>query len=324
MEIKKLEKSQARKISFFAAKILVASLTITVLVREISLERLLGAISTSKVEWVIGGIALLIPNLYIQFAKWRLLVRQETAAATNRQIFYSLLVGSALGLITPGRLGDFARSAFIRQADWARLVGLLMIDKLITLAILYLFGIMGFAHFISMTMHPFIWLPILLMTVFIVALFMLFIQNPAWLRILLQQRFQHSTRFAAVERLICGIELATPRLCIKLVAYSTLHLLTYCSQFVLFVFAFQRIRWLDAFISAFAVMFTKTLLPISLGDLGVRESASVYFFGQFGVSSAAAFNASFLLFCINVLLPAALGLFLFLLKRRIAVKNDAP
>jgi uncharacterized membrane protein YbhN (UPF0104 family) len=318
-----LEKSQARKIGFFAVKVLVAFLTIAILVRKISFERLLGAFSASKTEWMIAGIVLLLPNLFIQFAKWRLLVRQETEAATNRQILFSLLVGSALGLITPGRIGDFARSAFIRHADWARLVGLLMIDKLIMLAILYLFGIVGFAHFISMAMHPFIWLPILLMTVFIVALFMLFIQNPAWLRILLRQRILRFTRYAAVERLISGIELATPRLCIKLVVYSSLHLLTYCTQFVLFLFAFQRIRWLDALISTFAIMFTKTLIPVSLGDLGVRESASVYFFGQFGVSSAAAFNASFLLFCINVLIPAAMGMVVFMLKRRITAKNDA-
>lgn len=305
-----------KKIGLFAAKIAVAVLIIVVLIREISVERLLAALHTSDKTWLSAGLVLLALNLYLQFAKWRLLVCRETVSASNRQILYSLLVGSALGLITPGRLGDLARSAFIHNADWARLTGLLMIDKLISLVVLYFFGIFGLAHFISMTMQPLVWLPILLAAMLIVALLLALILNTTWLRGLLQQWRHRLHRLPFLDRLVGGIELATPRLCVKLLAYSALHLLTYCSQFVLFILAFERIRWLDAFSSAVSVMFAKALLPVSLGDLGVRESASVYFFGQVGVSAAAAFDASFLLFCVNVLTPALMGLLLFLIKRR--------
>ena len=51
---------------------------------------------------------------------------------------------------------------------------------------------------------------------------------------------------------------------------------------------------------------------VCLRDLGVRESASVFFFSKFGVSSAAAFNASMCMFLVNVLLPSIAGALLVL------------
>ena len=63
-------------------------------------------------------------------------------------------------------------------------------------------------------------------------------------------------------------------------------------------------------------MFAKTIIPpVSFGELGIREGASVYFLKQVGVSAAAGFNAAIFLFIINVLLPALTGL-IFLLKRK--------
>ena len=62
-------------------------------------------------------------------------------------------------------------------------------------------------------------------------------------------------------------------------------------------------------------MFAKTIIPpISLGELGIREGASVYFLTQFGETASVAFNASIFLFIINLLIPALVGLVL-LLKR---------
>jgi uncharacterized membrane protein YbhN (UPF0104 family) len=63
------------------------------------------------------------------------------------------------------------------------------------------------------------------------------------------------------------------------------------------------------------VMFAKTIIPpVSLGELGIREGASVFFLHIFGEPNSAGFNASIFLFLINMLIPSVIGLFL-LLKR---------
>ncbi|MBU1881561.1 hypothetical protein KKA08_05960, partial [bacterium] len=69
-----------------------------------------------------------------------------------------------------------------------------------------------------------------------------------------------------------------------------------------------------------ATLFTKAALPISIGGLGVGETASVGFFKIFEVSQAAAFNSSVMLFSMNVLFPAILGFFI-MLKLRIVPEN---
>ena len=293
---------------------------LTVLIQKISFEKLADAIRAADTAWIVIAALLLVPNLFLQFYKWKLLVHRDNLQVKNRHIFYSLLVGMALGLVTPGRVGDFARTLFIRHADWAKLLGLLMIDKLITLAILYFIGILGLSHFISMRLHPFVWLPIFIMTLGLVLMFLLFLLRPEMLRAIIMRYHHYLHRYTAVDRFMTGIEMATPSLTFKLFLLSGVQTWTYCTQFVFLVFAFAKLPLIKAYLTTFAVMFTKSLLPISIGDLGIRESASVYFFGHFGVSDAAAFNASFLLFTLNVLLPSMLGFFLFLLKRQTNIK----
>jgi hypothetical protein len=67
-------------------------------------------------------------------------------------------------------------------------------------------------------------------------------------------------------------------------------------------------------------MFVKSLLPISIGDLGIREAGSIYFFSIYGISQAAALNASLLLFSINIFIPSILGIY-FIRHQQISL-ND--
>lgn len=59
------------------------------------------------------------------------------------------------------------------------------------------------------------------------------------------------------------------------------------------------------------MIFVKTLVPsIALGELGIREAASIYFLSFFQIQGSVAFNAAFLLFVVNILFPAVIGLVL--------------
>jgi Uncharacterised protein family (UPF0104). len=71
--------------------------------------------------------------------------------------------------------------------------------------------------------------------------------------------------------------------------------------------SFSKISLLHAFIGTSAMMFVKSLLPISIGDLGIREAGSIFFFSTYGISQAAALNASLLLFLINIFIPSIIG-----------------
>ena len=88
--------------------------------------------------------------------------------------------------------------------------------------------------------------------------------------------------------------------------------MTYTVQLFILILAFEKISPLQSFAASSSAMLVKTLLPISLGDIGIRESASVYFYAKMGISKATAFDASFILFILNILFPSFVGLVIVL------------
>lgn len=96
----------------------------------------------------------------------------------------------------------------------------------------------------------------------------------------------------------------------RVIGVGLLRYAVYVTQFVLLLRAFAPFA--DprlAFLGVAVVFFVKFLAPpIFLFDLGLREGAAVVILGYLGVPEAAAFNAALLLFGINLVLPALLGL----------------
>lgn len=103
---------------------------------------------------------------------------------------------------------------------------------------------------------------------------------------------------------------------IKMISLSFLFYLSFLIQYMLLVAAFSHNQNLiEYFWAGNLIMFVKTVIPpISLGELGIREGASVYFLTQLGETPAVAFNASIFLFIINLLIPAFIGLILLFKK----------
>ena len=104
----------------------------------------------------------------------------------------------------------------------------------------------------------------------------------------------------------------------KMSIISFLFYFCFLLQYALLVSAFSHnSEMLNYLWAGNLIMFAKTVIPpISLGELGIREGASVFFLTKFGELSSVAFNASIFLFIINILLPALVGLIL------LAKKND--
>jgi len=118
-----------------------------------------------------------------------------------------------------------------------------------------------------------------------------------------------------ISLLLSSLDEFHPKQARVLLAWCVIFFLTFSMQLYLLVSAFEPVSPIHAFAASSSAMFVKTLLPISLGDLGIRESAVVYFFGLFHVERASAFNASFILFSINILMPSLLGLVILLRNR---------
>jgi uncharacterized membrane protein YbhN (UPF0104 family) len=122
-------------------------------------------------------------------------------------------------------------------------------------------------------------------------------------------------RYSIFYKITEGFKKINPAIIKRLILLNLIYYFTIAIQFCFFINSFATLSIFECLIAFFAILMVKTMFPITVGDLGVREGATVLFLNNFNVPKAAAFNASLVLFLINILIPSLLG-FLYILKNK--------
>ncbi len=290
-------------------KFLVALLLLTVLYRQVNEGKALW-VSLRNAHWIylLFGALLLPANLGVQLAKWFYLLRVRYPAVKMRAALGSLLFGFTLGLITPGNLGELARALYIHDFNRWTVTGLNVIDKLFNMLIFFTAGILALLY-LGVVFAPVSGVLLggaALLGLGLVTGFWWVALHPAWLNRLIGKRSEDVTG-GKWTTLLDALSYFRPQHSAVMLALCTFWLLIICGQYYFFVRAFAPVHPGEAVLAVSALLFTKMVLPISLGDLGIREGAAVFYFSLFGVPRSAAFLAAFLVFIFNFLLPALVG-----------------
>lgn len=293
-------------------KLLAGIALVVVLFQEINRrESILSVLQETDLANILLCIMLLIPNIFLAFLKWRYLLRRRYQDTTSYEVFGSLLFGYTLGLVTPGRLGELARGLFFTNKDRLIITGLNLLDKAANQIVIFTLGGISLGF---MILKQNIWevkniLPLLLTGSLIIIISWLIILNPdkarrllAFLNSKLPRKFNFSTLISAYDQISLKDILVV-------VGLTLAWFIVIVLQYHILVLAFTDAAFTESFQAVTAMLFVKTLVPLTFGDLGIREGVSVFFYSQFGVSQAAVFNASLLIFLINFLTPALSGLY---------------
>jgi len=303
-------------------KIAIASLVMVILLKRVSLKDISTAFQSARMLCIGAALILLVPNIYIQFFKWRYLVRLLKPTVTNREVFQSLLAGFTFGFITPGRVGEFGRAFFIKDCPWVSLLGITFIDKLFSLGVVFFWGALGLMFFVSRQLYLYTLAPIIVFMVIALIVIYYIMFHPEVIRAFLYS-INIILPFRDKIKLVMGsLDNFHRRQALNLLIMTFGFYLIFLIQFYILVCSFDNARFIPAFWAIASTMLVKSLLPISLGDLGIRESAAIFFLSKIGVHDSAAFNASILLFLINLLIPSLVGLVLVLKHRLIFQRNN--
>jgi len=291
------------------------------LVKRLQFDEMLEAFQSANLLCILLAFILLVPNIYIQFYKWRYLVRLLKPEVTNLETFQSLLAGFTFGFITPGRLGEFGRAFFIKDCPWARLLGIAFVDKLFSLAVVILGGAIGLMFFVSRQLYFYTMVPIIIFTIIALIVIYYVLFHPEIIK-----GFLYSLNIILpfrdkIKLLMSSLDNFHRRQAINLLLLTFCFYFIFLIQFYILVCSFESASFLPAFLAIASTMIVKSMLPISIGDLGIRESAAIFFLGRIGLHESTAFNASILLFLINLLIPSLVGLILVLKYRLIFQKN---
>ncbi len=252
--------------------------------------------------WYLGAACLLtIPNILTQVAKWRYVLRLADPAISSQTAYRSLVVGFPLGFVTPGRLGEIGRALFVKQLRQVTTFKLVILDKVSNMLI-----VVGAGLFAIQT-HPGLHLAAVVKWGAVAGLAAV---SGFLLYTCLSNGFSARLARGLQVRQVSKSQMLTVTL------FSTLFFCIYLTQLVCLVNHFGDTDILPAVKAAAAVFLTKTALPIGFADLGIREGAAVFFFGKIEVVASAAFAAALWLFCLNVALPALLGLPILIKTKR--------
>ncbi len=310
--VPKALKSITSKKLLHALKFIIAGLLIWMLVQKIEPANVMNAFKTARFQYILIAFLFGFPNVLLQFLKWRFLLRLVKPTVSNYETLSSLLIGFTLGFITPGRIGEFGRAVFIQNCSRTRVVGLAMLDKLFPMGVVFLIGSWSVVYLLNsrlsiITSSIFILLACLItLTVFWLSWY------PQHLRKIMTFANQFLPYQERIELLLSSLDNFQRKQALLMIGYSIIFYGIITTQFVSLMYAFEPLPILISYLAIFSIYVAKSLLPISLADLGVRETAAVFFLGLVGAAPSTAFNAAILILLINLVIPSLAGFVLLL------------
>lgn len=279
-----------------AAKILIASLCIYLLVTRIEIGKLADALAqmqranTSSLVLVsIAIVVLLLLNIAIETAKWGLLVHQYGISTLNalRQV----LGGIAGGFLSPNRIGDpIVRSMLL--PEHFRIRGLLP-ATLCSFSQLLATAIFGAIALMKLSNEHLSSILSLAITQFIL---IVLIGAMIWFAIKFFENRLGRIRFSKAL-VVVGLSLVRYFVfCLEL--WMIFLLLSPDVQFEPMFFAISLTYLANAMVPSFAV-----------AELGVRAAGAAFFFPLLGINATTAVTATMVLWTLNVALPSIPGVF---------------
>jgi uncharacterized protein (TIRG00374 family) len=260
---------------------------------------------------------LLFPvNWGLEAWKWKFLLNRIEQVSFLKA-FRGILTGVTFGVITPLSLGDYAgRILQLENPERIKVIGAIFLSRIAQFFSTVLFGLVAIIFVIfkhngntSTVIEDFYSLIFFLAGLAISALIFLLFLFSVHQRIL--SSLKESKLFRPVYKYFEILRVYSFKDIMYVVFVSLLRYLIFSLQFVLLLSFFKVSSDLFfLFMGAAFIFLVKSIVP-TIFDLGVREAVAVYFFAFFNIfDNSSILYSSLGLWIINIVLPAALGMFL--------------
>jgi len=304
---------------YFTLKLFIAVSLLIYLFSFVELKNIISTFYNSDILLLGLSAFLLIPNIYLQYWKWKITCDKLIGEKSRRKILLSLFYGFPAAVFTPARVGEyFGRGLAFKNYHFSEIIIATVVDKIFATLVTLIFGSIGTILFMNKYYQSSIYVSIPMIIAFLLlsAITVIFIfTDKEWFFTLFSPIFKLKLFSRIGERLLI-LKKLDRNFVFKMIPISTLFFFCYLLQFMILIAAFSHhFDAINYFWAVVLIMFTKTILsPLSLSELGVREGASIFFLTQMGETSSTALNASLALFAINIILPSLIGLFLLFVK----------
>lgn len=256
--------------------------------------------------WI--ALALLPINLSIQAWIWQVLLQGIYPDESFADSLGAILCGASLGFFTPARIGDFAgRALYLPHHNKSELLAMAGLQQLLAFICYIGIGTLGLLYFLPFRLgfENWAWAGMALIGVLIIFGIGYLLYHPKkvyhFIKIRLPERFQSTFRF---------LNYLTKAQLLKLWALTALRYAVFCLQFIILLYAFPFTLTIgESLLATILMYYAKTFIPaFTFAELGIREATAVFFIGWMGGSETVGFYAATLIFIINLMIPALLGI----------------
>ena len=266
-------------------------------------------------------ILMMFLNWFLESLKWRFLISKIEKVSIKRSI-RAIFSGITVSAFTPNRVGEYGGRVFcLEKADRIKGVLITVIGSMAQLVITIVFGSIGILllpnlmpEFDSLLSNIVFAYPIMLFLLILlnVLLVTLFLNASVFSVVLSKIKFLRKfKKYNEVFSFYNSSEL------LEILLYSVGRYIVFTTQFFILLQVFDvQIGYVDAMILITTMLLVISIIPtIAITEIGIRGSVALFLFGLVSVNAIGILSATFVMWVINLLLPALIGtIFIFSLK----------
>lgn len=275
-----------------------------------------------NIIWLICIVVLSIIHFSIEAKKWQILSIPFERINFKKAIA-AILSGNTFSIFTPNRIGEYAgRILFLDEGKRIKGVAATIVGSLSQLISSYLLGFIGFIIFLFYysNYNNFIQISALFvgLIIWLILVFSYYnVKMAYWilLQLKLIRKYAHYLSFLRRYK---------QKQLFELNVYSLIRYILFSLQYVLLIqLLFPEISLFIGFMVVFSIFFVQTITPsVALFELPLRGSIAIFFWNHFSVPESVALSATFILWMLNIVIPAIFGIFIILFIR-IKWQNNA-
>tara|TARA_B100001971_G_C18220592_1_gene556880 strand:- start:362 stop:1339 length:978 start_codon:yes stop_codon:yes gene_type:complete len=260
-------------------------------------------------------------NWFVEAVKWRFLITkiEQVSMVTSLRAVFS---GITVSVFTPNRMGEYGGRVFcLEKADRIEGVIITILGSMAQFLTTIFFGSIGIL-FLNNYLPDLEKLFLKIEVAYPIMLFLLLLLNSLLLLLFhnisiisnLMDKFGWFKKYKKYKDVFTYYN--SQELLVVFIL-SVIRYLIFTTQFFILLKLFVvEISYFDASILTMVMLFVISIIPtIAISEIGIRASVAVYLFGLISLNTLGILSATFVLWVINLLLPAIIGtFFVFTLK----------
>lgn len=274
---------------------------------EESLHLLYESWTPQKIIVLMLVFVLMLVNWSIESIKWQMLLK-HTERLSFIAAFQSVLMGLAISIITPNRIGEYlGRILYLKNTNKLKGISITIIGSFAQILVTSMFGVIGLLFYLY-AVEQSTFLYVLLILSFIMAGGMFYILFHLELLVNFCKRIPFLKKISVYIDVIKRYETKT---LVKLIFYAVARYLVYSTQFFLLLYVtHQYFLPAETFAGIWLLFWIIAVVPsFAIADVGVRGKTAVTFLAFVSGNTLAILVGSILLWVINLIMPALIGCF---------------